>query len=495
MRHIALLSLALAFALPAAAQTVKVDTGALKGAEADGIASFKNVPYAAPPVGPLRWKPPQRVAPWTGERDATAFGPPCIQIPSKDNGVGPGVASEDCLSLNVYSPNLKGRAPVMVWIHGGGFVNGSGTAALYDGEALARQGVVVVTINYRLGRFGFFAHPALTREGGLLGNYAMMDMVAALEWVKRNVGAFGGDPAMVTIFGESAGGVAINQLMLMPQARGLFIRAISESGLGREPTGALAAAEAHGAVFAAKLGVRADQSDAAAALRALPAATILAAGDPDLAGGDIPIADGAMITGNPVAGFRAGKEAKVPFIVGANAQELPRAWGGYTKGFGGLSEAEEAKTVQAYGSREAFEDRFKSDAIFVEPARTLARLHAANGAPSWVYRFSILADAAPKGMKGTPHAQERQYVFETLKASPWPTDARDDRLAHEVSAYWTTFAKTGSPNGQGRLAWPRYDRSDRELNFTNSGPVAQATPGAAVLDLIGQRLDPDKAGK
>ena len=485
----------LLFALPAAAQTVTIDTGALKGAATDGIASFKNIPYAAPPVGPLRWKPPQLAAAWAGERDATAYGPLCMQVLSKDNGVGPGPASEDCLSLNVFSPDLKGKAPVMVWIHGGGFVNGSGTAALYDGSALARDGVVVVTINYRLGRFGFFAHPALTKEGGLVGDYAMMDMVAALQWVKRNIGAFGGDPAKVTIFGESAGGVAINQLMLMPQARGLFIRAITESGVGREPTSPLAVAEARGAAFAAKLGVKADQPDAAAALRALPAETILAAGGLDIGAGDAPIADGVMITGDPVSGFRAGKEAKVPFIVGTNALELPRAWGGYTKGFGGLNEAEEAQMAQAYGSREAYEDRFKSDVMFAEPGRTLARLHAANGAPTWSYRFSILSDGAPKTLTATPHAQERQYVFETLNASPWPTDARDEKLAREVAAYWTAFAKTGSPNGEGRPEWPKYDAGDRLLNFTNSGPVAEATPDATVLDRIGQRIDAKPAGR
>lgn len=488
MRLFVLPVFALAMATSAAAQTVKIDTGRLQGATMDGISSFRNIPYAAPPVGALRWKPPQPAGRWADVRDAAHYGPLCIQVASKDNGVGPGPASEDCLQLNVTSPSLKAKQPVMVWIHGGGFTNGSGTAALYDGAALAKQGVVVVTINYRLGRFGFFAHPALTKEGGPLANYAMMDMVAGLKWIKRNIRAFGGDPAQVTIFGESAGGIAINQLMLMPQARGLFARAITQSGLGREPTGALAAAEAKGATFGEKLGVKADQPDAAAALRALAADKVLAAGDPNLALGDMPIADGQMITGTPVDGFAQGRQAKVPFIIGSNDIELPKAYGGgYTRATGGLSQADEAQMVEAYGSPEAFETRFKSDTIFTEPGRTLATLHASHGSPTWTYRFSILSAGAPKFLPGTPHAQERQYLFQNLNASPWPTDGRDQQLAKTVSAYWTSFAKTGSPNGEGRPTWPTYDDAQQMIDFTNTGPIVIKAWDAAAIALIAQR--------
>ena len=488
MRLFVLPFFALAMAVPAAAQTVRIDTGRVQGATANGISSFKNIPYAAPPVGALRWKPPQPAAGWPGVRDATHYGPLCMQVPSKDNGVGPGPASEDCLQLNVTSPSLRGKQPVMVWIHGGGFTNGSGTAALYDGTALAKQGVVVVTINYRLGRFGFFAHPALTQEGGPLANYAMMDMVASLKWVKRNIRAFGGDPAQVTIFGESAGGIAINQLMLIPQARGLFARAITQSGLGRELTNPLAAAEAKGAAFAEKLGLKADQPDAAATLRALPADKILAAGDPNLSLGDMPIADGQIIMGSPVDGFAQGHEAKVPFIVGSNDIELPKAYGGgYSRAASGLTDADEAQMVEAYGSREAFETRYRSDTIFTEPGRTLARLHAAHGAPTWTYRFSILSAEAPKFLPGTPHAQERQYLFQNLNASPWPTAGRDQELAKTVSAYWTGFAKRGSPNGEGRPNWPAYDGAQQMIDFTNSGPTVTKASNAAAIALITQR--------
>ena len=247
---------------------VHIDSGDLQGVVAGEIASFKNIPYAAPPVGNLRWRPPQPVTPWSGVRPADKVGALCIQkINSSDNGVGPPPASEDCLTLNVFAPAAKSTQPlaVMFWIHGGGFVNGSGTAALYDGTELAKQGVVVVTINYRLGRLGFFAHPALLKESPneLQGNYALMDQIAALQWVKRNIGVFGGDPNNVTIFGESAGGAAVNTLMIAPPARGLFHKAISQSGLGRErrmlldraaPDGKPSALD-DGVQFATKLGL------------------------------------------------------------------------------------------------------------------------------------------------------------------------------------------------------------------------------------------------
>jgi len=496
-RFLAGLVLALSAALgaSASAQAVKVETGTLSGATSDTISVFRNIPYAAPPTGPLRWKPPQPALAWSGTRDATAVGPLCMQVASKDNGVGPPPASEDCLQLNVTTPSLTGRAPVMVWIHGGGFVNGSATAALYDGAALARQGVVVVTVNYRLGRFGFFAHPALTRTGGPAANYGLMDMIAALQWVQCNIRTFGGDPSQVTLFGESAGGIAVNQLMLAPKARGLFARAITESGLGREVPTPLAAAEARGASIGEKLDVKADQADAAAALRAIPADVLLAAGEPSLMNGDLPIADGVTITGSVVDGFRAGREAPVPFIVGANDIELPRIAGGYEKGFGGLTAEKEETLVAAYGGRGAFEDRYKSDVIFTEPAMTLARLHAANGSPAYLYRFAILSGGAPKFLKGAPHAQERQYVFETLSASPWPTDAKDAALAKDVSAYWTAFAKTGRPAPDHLPVWPRYEGAKSVLNFTPEGPVVASPPNQSALDLIATQADAPPRGR
>ena len=499
MRRLLLAGLVLALSnvldAAASAQTVKIETGTLSGATAGDVAVFRNIPYAAPPTGPLRWKPPQPALAWSGTRDAATVGPLCMQVASKDNGVGPPPASEDCLQLNVTTPSLTGRAPVMVWIHGGGFVNGSATAALYDGTALARRGVVVVAVNYRLGRFGFFAHPALTASGGPAANYGLMDMIAALQWVQRNIRAFGGDPSQVTLFGESAGGIAVNQLMLAPQARGLFVRAITESGLGREVPTPLAAAEARGASVAEQLGVKRDQPNAAAALRAIPADVLLAAGEPSLMNGDLPIADGVTITGRVVDGFKAGREARVPFIVGANDIELPRIAGGYAKGFGGLTADQEEGLVAAYGGRAAFEDRYKSDVIFTEPATTLARLHAANGSPAYLYRFAILSGGAPTFLKGAPHAQERQYVFETLSASPWPTDAKDAALAKDVSAYWTAFAKTGRPAPDHLPAWPTYEGARSVLNFTREGPVVGPPLNQSALDMIAAQADAPPKGQ
>jgi para-nitrobenzyl esterase len=470
-----------------AGDTVRIDTGVLKGVTADGVTSFKGIPFAAPPVGPLRWRPPMPPAAWTGVRDASRQGEICMQVLSKDNGVGPGPASEDCLTLNIFRPAARGarRLAVMVWIHGGGLVNGSATAALYDGRALARQGVILVTINYRLGRFGFFAHPALTAEAAGradIANYGLMDQVAALKWVGRNIAAFGGDPANVTIFGESSGGMSVNRLMMIKAARGLFRRAIVESGLGRERGQTLAEAEAAGAAVAAKLGVTAND---AAALRAIPAGALLAAGDPDIFAGEAPILDGRMLSEDADRAFAAGHMAKVPYLAGSNSLEFPSFWlSPRLKALVRLTPEETAAAVAGYGSRQAYDDHVGADVLFGEPARALARDVARLGAPVWLYRFSVVSASAPKDFKGAVHASDRQYVFQTLNASPWPTDARDAALARTISAYWVAFARTGDPNGRGRPRWPRYDRRDLLLNFTNDGPVAMATPDGAALDAI-----------
>jgi len=256
-----------------ASDTVKVAQGQLHGATAGTVTSFKNIPFAAPPVGDLRWRPPQPAKPWAGVRDATAFGPQCMQM----RQVGPDVKeSEDCLTLNVWTPasfRPGARLPVMVFIHGGSFTGGSGSNFIYDGTHFAERGVVLVTVNYRLGRLGFFAHPALTAEqpGAPLADYGMMDNLAALKWVRANISAFGGDPANVTVFGESAGGILVNDLMASPQSKGLFAKAISESGFGRIPGQPMAQAEKAGVAYAEGLGVTGTGPEAMKALRALSA--------------------------------------------------------------------------------------------------------------------------------------------------------------------------------------------------------------------------------
>ncbi|HEY4365678.1 MAG TPA: carboxylesterase family protein [Steroidobacteraceae bacterium] len=397
-----------------APRRVRVDSGELEGVVANDVVAFKGIPYAAPPVGALRWRPPQAVKPWTGVRQADKVGPLCMQkINRADNGVGPPPASEDCLNLDVFTPvgEQREKWPVMFWIHGGGYVNGSGTAALYDGSALARQCVVVVSINYRLGRFGFFAHPALTRENpaGPLGNYGFMDQIAALQWVKRNIAAFGGDPGNITIFGESAGGGSVNHLMTSPAARGLFHKAISQSGLARADlvylerpsrTG-LPSAEEQGRVFAAKLGV----VDDAAQLRAIPADAIVAAGDPESTTGGGPMIDGRIVTDRIDVSFGRGEQMPVPYLLGSNELEFPPPWisDGRFDQLLKFSDAHRARLLAAYGDEQALRTNIVSDLLFTEPALFLSGAHA-RVAPVYLYRFSVLSKAATADFKAAPHA-------------------------------------------------------------------------------------------
>jgi para-nitrobenzyl esterase len=474
---------------------VRIDSGRISGVAHAGIWSFKGIPYAAPPSGPLRWRAPQPVARWRGVRKSDHVGPLCIQkFDPGDNGVGPAPTSEDCLNLDVYAPAArhKERHPVMVWIHGGGFVNGSGTAALYDGSELAKQGVVSVSINYRLGRLGFFAHPALTREtpSGPLGNYAFMDQIAALQWVKHNIAAFDGDPGNVTIFGESAGGAAVIALMVSPAARGLFHRAISQSGvargdlpyLNRTNAAGTPSAEDAGKDFMTHLGVAGDD---VAALRAVPAEQILRGGDAGSWKDPAPIIDGVILTDTAYAVFNRGEQARVPFLLGSNAWEFPPA-DDKTDPSADLQLSAEyrARLVSAYGSETVFKGHIRSDTLFTETAWSLARLHS-RVAPAYLYRFSVLSQSAPPFLKAAPHASDRQYVFKTLNASPWPTGPMDVKAADLISAYWVQFAGTGDPNGSGRPVWPKYAAASDELvEFSNSGPAVRKTPDAAILEVI-----------
>jgi para-nitrobenzyl esterase len=418
------------------------------------------------------------------------------QVNSADNGTGPPPASEDCLNLDVYAPApasaRRAKLAVMFWIHGGGYVNGSGTAPLYDGTELAKQGVVVVSINYRLGRFGFFAHPALTKENpdGPLGNYAIMDQIAALQWARRNIAAFGGDPGNVTIFGESAGGGSVINLMISPAAQGLFHKAISQSGIARidlpylnHPTAlGAASAEDRGKAFALKLEVTADD---AAALRAIPAQRIIDAGDPDFSA-EGPMIDGKILTSRADVAFAKHVESHVPLLLGSNALEFPPSPDSAQR-FRDLLRfpaPQGARLLAAYGTEGAYDTNIVSDILFTEPARFLARTHS-EIAPVFLYRFSVLSDGAPPELKAAPHASDRQYVFRTLKASVWPTGPKDEKAAALISAYWVSFAKTGDPNSGGRPKWPKYSSSDDQLiNFTNGGPVVERTPNVAALDAI-----------
>lgn len=494
---------------------VKVESGLLAGVVADGVVSFKGVPFAAPPVGDLRWRAPQPAAAWSGIRNAAEFGHDCMQEPFPSDAAPLGTPpSEDCLTLNVWTPAEKAAKPlpVMVWIYGGGFVNGGSSPAVYDGARFARRGVVFVSFNYRLGRFGFFAHPGLTKEtpAGPLGNYAFLDQIAALRWVKRNAAAFGGDPANVTIFGESAGGGSVNTLMISPLAAGLFHKAIVESGGGRArgimpmrrirengPAGE-PSAEAVGVAFAEKanVAVKGDDTATVAALRKLPAAALvngmnLMNQQPDTYAG--PMVDGQIVPLEVEPAFRAGKQAKVPYLIGANALEFgffplpPDRTDALFAAFG----ADRANAVAAYdpdgkGDKAAMGLGLISDQAMVEPARLLARLTAAAGQPTWTYRFSYVASSLRASVRGALHATEIPFVFATVRAKyEGATTAEDEAMGEAMNAYWVAFARSGDPNGDDRPRWPRFvPAEDALMEFAVGGPVARPDPFKARLDAV-----------
>ena len=491
----------------------RVEGGLVRGQTERGVIAFKGIPYAAPPVGARRWAPPQPVRPWNGVRPALAYGPDCMQVlfPG-DAAPERTVPQENCLYLNVWRPRGASvrNLPVMVWIYGGGFVNGGTSPAVYNGTQFARDGVVLVSFNYRLGNFGFFAFPALTREdrGQMLGDYAFMDQLAALKWVQRNIRAFGGNPHNVTVFGESAGGMSVNNLLISPLAKGLFQRAIIESGGGRplfpaRPlAGSASSAEAMGVRLARHFGIRGQGARALARLRALPAsrlvdglnmATMLTAERDGYAGG--PIRFDGLYQGEPTQVYADHPQLgnHVPVLIGANSGDLSflRA-----KSLQALFAMFGPKAAQA---RAAFDPsgrltlrqaawRVGGALMMIEPARAIARELSSRGQPVYEYRFSYVATSVrhtPLGRLGAMHASEIPYVFDTVRAySGDKTSAQDERVARQMHAYWVAFAKTGKPDPKGLPPWPRYHaRTDRLMNFTGHGPVPQADPWRTRLDL------------
>jgi para-nitrobenzyl esterase len=507
-------SMALAAAKPKVPGPVKIDSGALQGVLADGVVAYKGIPYAAPPTGELRWRAPQPVAPWTGVRKADAYANDCMQKPFPSDAAPLGTApAEDCLYVNVWTPAAPpkaGKLPVMFWIHGGGFVNGGSSPAVYDGSHFAQRGIVFVSLNYRLGRFGFFAHPALTKEtpNGPLGNYGYLDQIAALKWVQRNIAAFGGDPGNVTVFGESAGGGSVHMLMTSPLAKGLFEKAIVESGGGRargllstpeiRDTGdsAQPSAEDKGVAFAKKNGIEGDDAAALAKLRALPAETLVNGLDMMTMGqqGDTysgPMIDGQIMPCDAEAVYRAGTQAKVPLMIGANSREL---------GFMPIPAAQAEQALAALGpNREMVENaydpdgklgksevatRLMSDRAMVEPARLIARLTVAAGQPTYLYRFSYVASSLRGQVQGALHATEIPFVFSTVKAKyEDKTTPEDVAMGEAANAYWAAFARAGDPNGGDRPRWPEYTaEKDEIMDFALSGPEPMADPWKARLD-------------
>lgn len=446
------------------AQTVKIRQGALKGTVKDGVAYTLGIPYAAPPVGDLRWRPPAPAASWTGERDASKAGPRCQDV-------------EDCLTINVVRPagaKPGAKLPVMVWIHGGAYVVGTSMGAFggdTDGTNFARQGIVHVSLNYRLGRAGWFAHPALTREGPT-GNYGMMDQIAALKWVQANIASFGGDPTNVTIYGESAGGISVLYLMLSPDAKGLFSKVIGESSFARHVPTPLKTAEAAGLKAANDAGVQGEDATAAAALRKVPLTAMPYSGG--LVGRAGPILDGKLITAGLAQGFAAGRQAKVPLMLGGNSNEasLVRPQPAQLDAIPAPQKAAILKAFDPTGAGD--KARIINDVVTVqlitEPDRNAARLHAKAGQPVYLYYFSHVA-AAGKDRRpyGAGHTDEIRYVFGAPTA-PATFAPEDKALSDAMSRYWANFAKTGDPGAADGVAWPRFEAArERQVEFGDDG--------------------------
>jgi para-nitrobenzyl esterase len=496
---------------------VTIEPGKVQGVVANGVLSFKGIPFAAPPLAALRWRPPRPVGPWSNVRTASAYGQDCIQVPVPGDAAPLGsTLSEDCLYLNVWraAETSSTKLPVMVWIHGGGYVNGGSSAAIFDGSAFARQGIVLVSINYRLGRFGFFAHPALTADPDRpLANYGYMDQIAALNWVQRNIGAFGGDAGQVTIFGESAGGGSVLDLVASHGGEGLFHRAIALSGGGRQFLGGLKlseetplgpSAEQIGVSFARGMGIRDTGADGLAALRALPAGKIVGRlnmiallADEILPFMSLryvkgPVIDGTVVKGLP-ANLLATDEAKaVPLIIGATGADLGVQFpSSARKLFASFDPyAEEARALYDPNGEAVFKvlrAEVGADRTMQEPARFIARQVTRTGHPAWLYRFDYVPESERAKATGAGHASELPFLFDTLDARFGDKVAVKDRaMAKAVNTYFANFAKGGDPNGAGLPDWPEVDpaRADIMMLSRDDGPVFGADPWAARLDLL-----------
>jgi para-nitrobenzyl esterase len=457
-----------AAAAPAAGPVVQTDLGKIRGERQGAGAAFRGVPYAAPPVGPLRWRPTQEASPWTGVRAATDFGPSCPQPVMGPEKVGP--QSEDCLTLNVLTPNLKGRKlPVLVSIHGGAYFVGSGRIGSEAGvSALVRRGVVVVSPNYRLGWLGFFSHPGPRAEGGDAGNYWLMDQIAALKWVKRNIARFGGDPDNVTILGCSAGGSSVNALMVSPAARGLFEKASVHSGGGLfNATHPLAEKEKQGLAFAESLGVNGEDADALARLRAVPVERIVAAetqAPPDFG----PVIDGRLLPDQIAVLYAQGRQAHVPLVMGStdNEASIFGLMGFDQKTLADRFGVDVPALRPAYEAGGALGDKellrqVQTDFIFTAASQGLAAFAAQSGQPTYAYNFGYVPTAERGQVAGAPHCADMAFMLgdgtprEPGQAGPAPS-APDRALARTLQDYLVRFLRTGDPNGPGLPAWPRY---------------------------------------
>ncbi len=486
---------------------VRVEGGTVSGTvnAAGDIHIFKGIPFAAPPVGALRWKAPQPVQPWSGVKECVAFSaspmqgsPAPFSMWSEEFLIPKEPISEDCLYLNVWTgaSSAKKKKPVLVWIYGGGFSSGGAACPIYDGEAMAKKGIVFVSINYRVGIFGFFTHPELTKESGnhASGNYGLLDQVAGLKWVQKNIAAFGGDPSNVTIAGQSAGSMSVNCLVASPLAKNLFKKAIAESGASIL-TGAfgsinLQKAEQDGEKTAAGL-----HATSLADLRKIPAADLLKARQ-TIRG---VVVDGYVLPETIGEIFNAGKENKVALLTGWNQDE------GFL--FGPIKKAEEYKkeAEKNYGAEaQAFlqfypgntdeealasQNKFSSDQIFGVQNYTWANIAASRGSAVYVYRFARKVPGYGEYAKyGAFHTGEVPYAYNNLGFVKRPWEPGDYQLAETMSSYWANFVKTGNPNGNDLPKWEAYNVADKKIIVLDLKPESKTLPDAAALDFLNKKM-------
>ena len=491
MKFTLLLAALALIAAPAMAEPVrvKVEGGVVLGQQTGAVNAWRNIPYAAAPVGDLRWAPPAKAPAWSGERDGTKAGVSCVQPMRLDGtpnlGSANGPVSEDCLQLNVFAPVGAKKAPVMVWIHGGSHRYGAGW--IYDGANFARDGVVLVAINYRLGPLGYFAHPALSqaaKPGEALGNYGLMDQIAALEWVRRNIEVFGGDPGNVTVFGTSAGGASTLALLATPKAGGLFQKAVVQSAGGWGSPITLSTREAEGVRAITALGLA---SPTVQQLRAIPAAELVARIDRGFG----PFVDGRLMTQTPAQAFASGRAADLPLIIGTNSGE-DSLMAEFGQSPATLAAALSVPLKAVYAQEAAEGDTALGRAVFTDqamgaPARWFAA-QASKGKPAWLYHFSYIGTRFRPAMTRAAHAAEVQYVFEYWgRRTPASLIQVDDRaMATLMHGCWVAFARTGKPDCPSGPNWPAYrPKTDQLMGF--------GSPSAVLVHHRKSRLDAQEA--
>ena len=501
----AALSLSLAAAAADAPPVVDAPAGTAQGEVVGKVRIFKGIPFATPPTGALRWKPPLPLPKWKGTRDATKFGPACVQPKARAESIytwNLPAMSEDCLSLNIWAPADARNAPVFVWIHGGSLTTGVGSDPMYDGTRFAERGIVVVTINYRMGVLGYLAHPLLSAESrrNISGNYGLLDQIEALRWVKRNIRAFGGDASNVTIAGESAGGLSVMYLMASPEARGLFAKAVAESAYMistpelRSATFGDVAGEAAGVWLAGKLG-----AGDLAGLRSMDAEAITnaAAGTGWLPFG---VVDGRVLPRQLVEVFDRGEQAKVPILAGFNAGEIrslrfllpppPADAKAYEKEIRERFADLAASFLERYPSSNIPESMLATtrDAMYGWTAERLVSKQTAIGAPSFLYYFDHSYPAADSMGLHAFHASELPYVFGTAAKTPsrWPTvpaTPADTQLSDAMLDYWASFARDGVPSSAGRSQWRPYGTERAYMAFEDTPlPKTHLLPGMFELN-------------